>query len=230
MNLDQGPWHLVRRGLELKLAALVIFAGLPASAAILLLNDHDLRWLILGLALAAVPDCIGRCLCLAAPLSNRLNITLSVIFQLFAFAAMVGFGYTGDSLNIGVGVGVGGALQLISAILFTRFLQTTGEALGRTDISDRANQVTWRLVCSVSAGTGLGITTFVAAAIVLIVTAMTCGFGFYLVAPLAAIVVIPLTVLTFGLVVGMYWAYGATMVSLRVAILESGEATDDNDA
>ena len=94
-------WVIVGRGLELKLAGLVLFAGLPLLSALLWSSESDPRWLLLGVGLAAAPYFVGRCLCLAAPPQVRLSVILSVVFQVFAFVALAGFGYTGGVLEVG---------------------------------------------------------------------------------------------------------------------------------
>ena len=152
-------WVIVGRGLELKLAGLVLFAGLPLLSALLWSSESDPRWLLLGVGLAAAPYFVGRCLCLAAPPQVRLSVILSVVFQVFAFVALAGFGYTGGVLEVGVGILVAGGLQLASAVLFTRFLRTAGEVLGHPEVSDRADQLSCRLACSLASSSGLGCAT-----------------------------------------------------------------------
>jgi hypothetical protein len=215
---DQRGWAVVARGLELKLAGLILFAGLPVLAALLWFTHSDLRWLFLGLGLAAVPDFAGRCLCLAAPARLRMLITLSVVFQAFAFATLAGFGWTGGGLELGIGLVVASGLQFGAAALFTRFLRAAGEELGRPEVSDRADQLSWRLAYSLAAGWGLGFAAFVAAGVVMVLSIVTCGLGAYFAAPVAGVLLLPVVLLTVGIVVGMYWAYGSTMVRLREAI------------
>jgi hypothetical protein len=67
---------------------------------------------------------------------------------------------------------------------------------------------------------GLGFATFIAAGIVLTVSIVTCGFGFYVAAPIAALVLLPVALLTAGSAAAMYWAYGSAMWSVRAGITE----------
>ena len=158
-------WVIVGRGLELKLAGLILFAGLPLLSALLWSSESDPRWLLLGVGLAAAPYFVGRCLCLAAPPQVRLSVILSVVFQVFAFVALAGFGYTdgvgefGAGILVVVGILVAGGLQLASAVLFTRFLRSAGEVLGHPEVSDRADQLSCRLACSLASSSGLGCAT-----------------------------------------------------------------------
>lgn len=220
MAADQPSWNVVRRGLEFKLAALVLFAGLPLLAPLLWYGDLNLRWLLLGVAFAAAPDFLGRCLCLAAPLPRRLSIALSVVFEAFAFGAIAAIGYAGTRFELGVGVLVAGSLQLASAVLFVNFLRAASEALQRPDATRLVDQLSWRLSYGLFATWGLGFATFIAAGIVLTVSVVTCGFGFYVAAPIAALVLLPVALLTAGSAAAMYWAYGSAMWSVRAGITE----------
>jgi hypothetical protein len=213
--------------LELKFAGLVLFAGLPVLAALLNFSEADPRWLLLGIGLAAIPDFLGRCLCLVAPPPAQLWIVLSVLFQTLAFGSLAGSAWfatiedTDGIVEVCLDVCTAACLQLAAAFLFTRFLRTAGEFLGHPEITHQADQLSWRLACSLIASWALSFTTFLAAGIVIIVGLVTCGLGFYVATPMAAVLLLPLVLLTFGIVVAMYWTYGATMVRLRTAIRSS---------
>lgn len=224
MATENGSWHLVQRGLDFKLVGLILFAGLPALAVGLVLNELDLRWLLVGLGAAAIPDFIGRCLCLAAPVANRWTIMLSVAFQAVALAVVAGLGLTGDPVQIGMGISLGAGLQIVSAVMFTTFLRTAGETLRCPVTTERARQLTSRLTDSLFAGSGYGVVFFVLAAVVLVISIVTCGAGLFIAGPVALLVLLPITVLTGGVIVRMYWTYASAMTSLRTAIREALDA------
>jgi hypothetical protein len=218
---EHRAWNLVAVGLRLKLLALAAAAGLPALAAGLWLTDYDLRGVLAGAAAAAVPDFIGRCLCLAAP-AGRLAAALSVVFQLAAFTALALFGYTGGWFEIAVGVVVAGGLQLAAAAFFVRFLRVAGDALGRPDVATRADVLGWLLMHSVFAASGLGVVAVVLTVVVYVVGILTCGLGFYFGPPIAGAVLVPLAVATVGGLAAVEWAYVTALLRLTRAIRAAG--------
>ena len=218
MLSDQGAWRLVIRGLELKFSALILFAAIPALATALWFYAVDPRWMLGLVCAAAAPDLIGRCLCFAAPIPNRLSIAISIVFQVAAFATLVGFAITGDLVQIGIGLTIAFGCQLASAFLFTRFLREAGEFLGDPAVCDGAELLGRRLFQSLTATWGLGLSVLIAAAVVFVLGMATCGIGFYVFGPVAVIVLVPGVLLTLAIVAAMYWAYGSAMVRLLTAI------------
>lgn len=211
-------WNLVSSGLELKFAGLLLFVAIPLLGVTLWLLELRLQWLMLGVVLSALPDFVGRCMCLSAPISSKLTIALSVVFQAFAFVGVISFGLIGGIEGTTAGILIAVILQTVSAALFTQFLQAAGVELGRPDVTKRAASLNWRIVYSLIATSGLGLFVLIAACLVLVAGCITCGVGFYVAAPMAAVALIPLLLLEIGVLMAMYWAYGATLLSLRSAI------------
>lgn len=215
---DTRSWSLVSHGLTLKLAALVVFATLPAFGVLLWYARADPRWLLVGLAAAFVPDFAGRCLCLAAPVAERLVLGISVAFQAAAGVAAAAFGLTGGGVGLVVGLAGAFGLQAVSAALFTRSLRAAGDALGSRATAESADLLTRRLVQSALATSGLGAAALVAAVVVAVVALVTCGYGLVIALPAAALLLLPLLLLTAVVVAAMYWAYGSAVLQLQAAI------------
>ena len=154
MTPNAGPGELVAVGLKLKLTGLALAPPDCRLLAAVLWLPKPTSWLLAGVAAAALPDFLGRCLCLAAP-TGRLATALSVVFQLAAFAA-VPSRYTAGAFEVAVGVVVAGGLRPAAAAFFIRFLRVAGDALGRPDVATRADVLGWLWCTACSPRRGWG--------------------------------------------------------------------------
>ncbi|XZE52952.1 hypothetical protein SH139x_004659 [Planctomycetaceae bacterium SH139] len=145
----QLEWGRISRGLQLKLIAAGILAGLFAGLAVLMVaSPRTLALPTVLYLLAAVflltllIDFAGRLLCLtpvSSPQSTRVFVAASIGSQLFAiillFTPLLAVPELPLSVQITIGLLLAGCGQAIAAVLFMVYVRKLAIMLGRADLA-----------------------------------------------------------------------------------------------
>lgn len=215
---SQRAWSLVKIGLALKLAALLPFSLLPVLALCLWFWELPLAGPLAILATCAiVPDFVGRCLCLAEPVTPKLALRASVAFQAAGLISLAAFSWGADWVGVPIGLTLATCFQIGAAFFFVYHLRQLVIHLGAPALAVQADVLHTLMVQSLMAISGFSFMTTFVAALVLMVSLLTCGMGLVLAIP-GAVALLPALLLTIVSVGAMYWIYGRTLLKILLAI------------
>lgn len=207
----RGRWRSVSVGLKLKLVALGVLLMTPLVA----LACWKYRWPLVEpiaacILAAAVIDLVGRWLCLAAPVVQRLPIMASVVLQSAAVVTIVLFWVGLGDLGLMMGLTVGLCLQVLAAFSFTRFLNDLALLLRSTALEGKTDRLRRSMIRTLLAGSGFGMVSTIAGAAV-VVGAFFLFYLAYFVVIAAGVAILPFALLALVVLGGMFTHYYAAL-------------------
>ncbi|MGN6547098.1 MAG: hypothetical protein ACTHK7_18735 [Aureliella sp.] len=218
--VDDHPWRVVVRGLDLALVSLSVFAALPAVAYVLWSVHADARWWLTSVAVAAVPDAAGRWMCFSAPIARKMPIALSLACQFLAFVALAALAYCSSQIDLALGLVLVACFQAGAAVCFTVFLRRAASSLGRDDVVSRTDALGWTLFSNFLITAAVAAVACVLLAALLAMAAWNGPSGPDVTAVATKVIFEGLGIVVGGLLAVMYWNYALAMSHLRKAIVQ----------